>query len=61
MKITGSAFYSGQLTIEKHSHFGKYLSLIPLTPEISGLTLRGVKYPLEDHRVLQGGKLMCQQ
>ena len=45
---------SGQLTIEKHSHFGKYLSLIPLTPEISGLTLRGVKYPLEDHRVLQG-------
>lgn len=48
---------SGKRVIEKSKSFGKYLSLIPLTPEISGVTLTGVKYPLRDHTVLLGESL----
>ncbi len=48
---------SGHRTIKKDDHFGKYLSLIPLTAEISGVTLQGVKYPLEDHTISLGESL----
>ena len=48
---------SGHRTIKKNEHFGKYLSLIPLTAKISGVTLEGVKYPLHDHTVSLGESL----
>lgn len=35
--------------IKKEQVFGRYVSLLPLTTEVSGLTLRGFKYPLNKH------------
>lgn len=37
------------LTIKREEQYGKYLSLIPYTEPVSGLTLRGFKYPLSDY------------
>ena len=28
--------------------FGKYVSFIPMTSQVKGITLEGVKYPLKD-------------
>lgn len=43
--------------IEKSKAFGKYISLIPLTTEVSGITLRGFKYPLKDYTLTIGRSL----
>lgn len=48
---------SGKKVIEKSKSFGKYMSLIPLTKEISKVTLTGVKYPLYNHTVTLGESL----
>ena len=37
-----------ELTIKKNEQFGKYFSLIPFTPEVRGLTVKGAKYPVEN-------------
>lgn len=36
------------IKISKEKQFGKYLSLIPYTGKVEGVTLKGVKYPLQD-------------
>lgn len=36
------------IRIRKEEQFGKYVSLIPYTETVEGLTLTGMKYPLED-------------
>ena len=36
--------------ISKKEQYGKYISLIPLTTDVHGVTLEGFKYPLWDHR-----------
>ena len=41
------------ITIGKEEQFGTYVSLIPYTAEVKGLTLTGFKYPL-DHYTLKG-------
>ncbi|MEG0961245.1 MAG: thiamine diphosphokinase [Lachnospiraceae bacterium] len=33
-------------TISKNQQFGDYVSLLPFTPRVTGLTLKGFKYPL---------------
>ena len=38
------------LDICKEEQYGKYISLIPLTTDVHGVTLEGFKYPLWDHR-----------
>ena len=38
------------LEIKKEEQYGKYISLIPLTTDVQGVTLTGFKYPLWDHR-----------
>ena len=38
------------LEIRKEEQYGKYISLIPLTTDVHGVTLTGFKYPLWDHR-----------
>ncbi len=38
------------LEIRKEEQYGKYISLIPLTTDVYGVTLTGFKYPLWDHR-----------
>ncbi len=35
--------------IRKEEQYGKYISLIPLTTEVTGVTLKGFKYSLENH------------
>lgn len=39
------------LEIEREEQYGKYISLVPLTTDVHGLTLTGFKYPLWDHRL----------
>ena len=34
------------ISIRKEEQFGDYVSLLPVTPKVSGLTLKGMKYPL---------------
>ena len=41
------------LEILKKEQFGKYVSLIPYSEKVTGLTLKGMKYPL-DHYELGG-------
>lgn len=38
-----------ETVLTKKEQFGKYISLIPYTPQVTGLTLEGFKYPLSDH------------
>ncbi len=35
--------------LKKEQQYGKYVSLIPLTTEVTGVTLTGFKYPLTEH------------
>lgn len=42
--------YSG-FSIRKEEQFGSYVSLFPIGGCVEGLTIRGVKYPLQDHRL----------
>ena len=38
-----------ETVLKKEEQFGKYVSLIPYTPQVTGLTLEGFLYPLKDH------------
>ncbi len=48
---------SGSTSILAKQQFGTYVSLIPLTPSIDGVTLRGVKYPLTNQTIKLGSSL----
>ena len=37
------------MTIRKEEQYGKYVSLIPFSEKVCGVTLRGLKYPLTDY------------
>lgn len=39
------------MEIKKEEQYGTYISLIPLTTDVYGVTLEGFKYPLWDHRL----------
>ncbi len=41
-------------TVERAGQYGDYVSLMPFTERVSGLTLKGFKYPL-DHIILEAG------
>ncbi len=41
-------------SIRKKEQFGSYVSLIPFTPKVKGVTLKGFKYPLTDYTLLSG-------
>lgn len=43
--------------IRKKEAFGDYVSLLPFTESVEGVTLRGMKYPLTDHRLEMGSSL----
>ena len=43
--------------IRKEEAFGEFLSLIPLTEEVRGLTLHGMKYPLDHAELRMGSSL----
>lgn len=45
------------IQLEKDKIYGKYVSLIPLTSTVEGLTLIGFKYPLNDYTLPIGTSL----
>ena len=45
------------ITLQKSKTYGKYISLIPLTSSVCGLTLKGFKYALEDYSFVVGKSL----
>ena len=44
----------GSVVIRKADQFGTYVSLIPFTEKVTGITLRGFSYPLNDDTLVQG-------
>lgn len=36
------------MTIRREEQFGRYVSLFPFTPQVTGLTLTGFQYPMKD-------------
>lgn len=39
----------GGLVIRREEQYGRYVSLLPFTPQVTGLTLKGFKYPLDQY------------
>lgn len=37
-----------QITLTKQEQYGKYISLVPYSDEVCGVTIRGFKYPLDE-------------
>ena len=54
IRLIGHSF-----TLRKEEQYGKYFSLLPLTTDVTGVTITGAKYPLTDHHfsVLGSGSL----
>ena len=48
---------NGSRVFHKEELFGKYISLLPLTEEVTGVCLRGFKYELEDAVLTIGNSL----
>lgn len=46
-----------EVSIEACQQYGKYISLQPLSQEVTGITLKGMKYPLEDFTMTIGTSL----
>ena len=42
------------ISIYKNAQFGNYVSLIPHTKEVSGLTLEGFRYSLQNYTLKKG-------
>ena len=50
----------GEYRIKKAEQYGKYVSLIPFTTDVNGVTLEGLKYPVQDqHFTVQGSSGFC--
>lgn len=47
----------GSYTLKKKDQFGDFVSLIPITQALKGVTLRGFKYPLDNHTTYFGESL----
>lgn len=45
------------ITLQRKEQFGKYLSLLPFTEKVTGVTLRGLKYGLEDRTLTIGDSI----
>ena len=45
----------GETVLEKDRQYGTYVSLIPLTTEVTGVDLIGFKYPLENYTFTSTG------
>ncbi len=48
---------NNSILLRKTDAYGKYISLIPLTTSVEGLTLRGFKYPLDNYCLTIGKSL----
>ena len=47
----------GETVFKKDSVWGKYISFLPFTQEVTGITLKGFKYPLENKDICTGTSL----
>ncbi len=47
----------GSVIIEAKEQYGRYISLQPLSQEVTGVTLEGMKYPLNDYTMKIGTSL----
>lgn len=45
------------IVLKKEEQYGAYVSLIPYMGDVTGVTLRGMKYPLYDHTFTGGNSL----
>lgn len=45
---------SGNYSLHRDEQFGDYISLLPFTPTVEGLTLKGFEYDLEDYTMESG-------
>lgn len=43
-----------KIQIEKDNQYGNYISLIPFTEKVCGITLKGFYYPLNNYDLIQG-------
>ena len=48
---------ASKIELQKSNIYGKYISLIPLTSTVNGVTLNGFKYPLKDYTLKIGESL----
>ena len=48
---------NSDITVRKEDSFGKYLSLLPYSDKVTGVTLKGLKYPLENYTFVKGNSL----
>lgn len=46
--------YQPAIEIAKKQQLGTYISLIPLTDRVEGVTLKGVAYPVQDFTIVRG-------
>lgn len=46
-----------RISIRQKEQFGNYISLLPFSGQVTGVTLRGVKYPLTNHTIVVGESL----
>lgn len=58
IRIIDSRRDNDYFVIEGKEQYGKYISLIPITDELTGLTLSGVMYPVSDITVKKGSSLL---
>ncbi len=49
--------HNADFAIRREAQWGKYVSFIPWGGEVSGLTLKGFQYPLQDHTMRVQGSL----
>ncbi len=49
--------HSDPFTVRKEALFGKYVSFLPFFGEVTGVTLKGVKYPLSGKTLTAGNSL----
>ena len=47
----------GETVFRRHEVWGTYISFLPLTQEVTGITLKGFKYPLENKDICIGTSL----
>jgi len=51
------SLHNKPFSIEKEELFGTYVSFLPFFGEVTGVSLKGVKYPLEDKALTAGNSL----
>ena len=57
IRLLASEYAVNEVTIDKAEQYGSYVSLIPVTPVVSGVTTKGLLYSLDNAVIEQGNGL----